>query len=184
MFPIPSVISAIEDQSDREFMEQLFLSYQRLIYHTIIQIVHDAWVTEDLLQSTIVSLIDNLETIRRLPERKLVNYIVSTAKNKAISQLRQNNRNHEFHFEDTPNLPDPTEDNIPELFVLRQETFGALATVWEQLDERSQYLLRGRYILGKSYDELSRELGIQPQSVRMAVTRAKRIARSYFKSKS
>ena len=62
----------------------------------------------------------------------------------------------------------------PEVFVLHREEMDCLAKVWPELDERSKFLLRGRYVLHKSYAELGKELDIKPESVRMAVTRAKR----------
>ena len=45
---IPICILAIEDSDDREFMSQLFVQYQRLMYSTIFEILHDTWATEDV----------------------------------------------------------------------------------------------------------------------------------------
>lgn len=38
---IPICILAIEDEDDRAFMENLYMSYQRLMYSTIRNIVRD-----------------------------------------------------------------------------------------------------------------------------------------------
>ena len=46
------------------------------------------------------------------------------------------------------------------------------------MDPRSQYVLRSRFLLNKTFEEMAQELGIQPKSVRMAVTRAKRKAKA------
>lgn len=43
MIPIPASILAIENESDRDFMENIFFSYQRLIYHEIGSILNDPW---------------------------------------------------------------------------------------------------------------------------------------------
>ena len=58
----------------------------------------------------------------------------------------------------------------------------ALAQVWPRLDENTRWLLEARYILDYSDGELARELGVKPDSVRMALTRARRKARRLMES--
>ena len=58
---IPICILAIEDEDDRAFMENLYMSYQRLMYSTIRNIVRDDWATEDVMQSALVKLIRKLQ---------------------------------------------------------------------------------------------------------------------------
>ena len=67
MFFVPVAILVIEDEDDRTFMENLYSSYHRLMYHTIHLITEDPWITEDILQSTTEKLIQNLDTIKQLP---------------------------------------------------------------------------------------------------------------------
>ena len=64
MFFVPVAILVIEDEDDRTFMENLYSSYHRLMYHTIHLITEDPWITEDILQSTTEKLIQNLDTIK------------------------------------------------------------------------------------------------------------------------
>ena len=51
---IPFCILAIENDDDREFMAELFLRYQRLLYNEIYEILNNPWNTEDILQATLV----------------------------------------------------------------------------------------------------------------------------------
>ena len=60
MFFVPVAILVIEDEDDRTFMENLYSSYHRLMYHTIHLITEDPWITEDILQSTTEKLIQFL----------------------------------------------------------------------------------------------------------------------------
>lgn len=55
-------------------------------------------------------------------------------------------------------------------------------TPWPRLDENTRWLLEARYILDYSDGELARELGVKPDSVRMALTRARRKARRLMES--
>ena len=177
MILIPYSILVIENDDDRAFMEHIFLSYQRLMYHEINQIVKDSWFAEDILQITVINLIKHIETLRSLSPPKLINYIISASKNTAITQLRKNRRNQEESFEKWFQASEyPNQEVNPEIIILQKEQFNCLANIWTKLDERNRYLLEGRFILHKSYTELGKDLNIKPESVRMAVTRAKRTA--------
>ena len=72
---IPYCILVIEDDDDRTFMEQLFVDYHRLMYHEIFKLVHDQWAAEDVMQSTLVRLIDKIPELRLKDRGHLVNYI-------------------------------------------------------------------------------------------------------------
>ena len=63
---LPICILAIRDDDDRAYMTRLFVKYQRLMYRTIYDILGDKWATEDVLQTTLLRLIDHLDTLRRL----------------------------------------------------------------------------------------------------------------------
>ena len=49
---IPLFILAIENEADWEFMTDLFIQYQRLIYYTIRQITQDEWAVDDIVQES------------------------------------------------------------------------------------------------------------------------------------
>ena len=62
---IPYCILVIEDDDDREFMTLLYIRYQRLLYKEIYEILKNSWNTEDILQATLVKLIDKIPELRR-----------------------------------------------------------------------------------------------------------------------
>ena len=76
---IPYCILVIEDDDDRAFMEQLFVDYHRLMYHEIFKLVHDQWAAEDVMQSTLVRLIDKIPELRIKDRDHLVNYIITVS---------------------------------------------------------------------------------------------------------
>lgn len=178
MLIIPISITSIENESDRSFMEKLFIDYNRLMYHTIDDIIHNPWVAEDLMQSTIVNLINAIEKLRTLNGRSLSGYIVAASKNAAFSYLRNLQSKSQFFVDDFDALSGASTKDNPEAVFLRSETLNELAIIWDQLGPNAQTILRGRFILNQSYAELSKTLNIKPESVRMAVTRAKREAKA------
>lgn len=172
---IPFVILAIENPDDREFMENLYLSYNRLMYSEIQKIAKDRWATDDILQSVIVKLIDNdkISLLRTLSKAKLVNYLITASKNTAYNYLRDQKRIAEFSFDDDIDSSTYMDCGLEERLLLDDLT-DRVNAAWKSLDDRSKRVLEMKYILEKTNKEIAKELGIQPDSVRMAITRARK----------
>lgn len=176
---IPLYILAIEDDDDREFMSQLYLSYNRLMYDEIIKIVHDSWVTDDLLQATIEKLINKVQELRNKDREHLVSYIIISCKNAARNYLRNQKRHPAFCLDEEADRLDTknTQEGI-EFRLISEEELNALVQIWSKLDERSRWILEMRYIQEKTTAEMASELGIKAGSVRMMLSRARNKAYS------
>lgn len=175
---IPYCIMVIEDDSDREFMSELYLTYNRLMYKNIIQMVHDPWATEDILQTVLEKLIDHIPELRKKDRNHLVNYIITACKNRARNYIRDAGRHPQFPIDECRDIPDVENGQMfMEARMVEDDDRAELLYIWPKLDARSRELLEGYYVLEKSQEELANELGIQPNSVRMALTRARGKAR-------
>lgn len=102
--------------------------------------------------------------------------IYSTCKNTAINYLQKKGGLKEFSFEDL-SATVPAEEDPRLLLEENDEDVEALHRAWKRLDPRSQYLLEARYILNKSFEEIAADINIQPDSVRAALSRARKKAR-------
>ena len=174
---IPLCILAIEDESERTFMTHLYQQYHRLMYQQIIQIVHDQWAAEDLMQETILKLIDKIDELKAKEPAKLVNYIISACKNRARHYIRDHSRHQDFSIDEYLDVPDLKSGGREiEARLIRNDDLRCLVNVWSQLDERSRYILESYYILERPMSEIAQDLGIKPDSARMALTRARRAA--------
>ena len=60
------------------------------MYSEINKILQNAWDTEDVMQATLVKLIDKIPELRRKEKKKLINYIITASKNTALNYLRDN----------------------------------------------------------------------------------------------
>lgn len=89
---LPICILAIRDDDDRAYMTRLFVKYQRLMYRTIYDILGDKWATEDVLQTTLLRLIDHLDTLRRLEPEGLAGYIAAACRWTANRRSRMSGR--------------------------------------------------------------------------------------------
>lgn len=149
---IPYCILVIEDDDDRAFMEQLFVDYHRLMYHEIFKLVHNQWAAEDVMQSTLVRLIDKIPELRSKDRNHLVNYIITASKNQSRNYLRDSGRHSTSDLQEFMEYEDPDMDGgAIELQIIKKEDLEELAHIWTQLDDRTRYLLEGHYILMLSF---------------------------------
>lgn len=178
---IPYCILVIEDDDDREFMASLYLRYNRLMYSTIIKIVKAPQDAEDVMQSSLVKLIDKIGLLRSRERNQRVNYIISTCKTTALDFINRSRPKNEVPLEE---YVESSDSNIAlddgereiEFRLIKGEELEALRQALPRLDARSRRLLEGYYFLDTSMVELGQELGIKPGSVRMALARARRKA--------
>ena len=174
---IPYCIMVIENDDDRDFMTILYEKYNRLMYSEIKQILNDSWIAEDVMHSTVEKLIDKVEKLRTLDRDHLVNYIIVASRNQAKNYIRDNKKHAAYSFDEVFDLPDQERSReAMEFKLIHIEDLYRLPKIWDQLDERSRYLLNGYYIQEKTMTELAAELKIKPESVRMALSRARKTA--------
>lgn len=174
---IPLCILTIEEDDDRVFMTHLAETYERLVYHTIRKVATKSWDVDEIYQITWEKLVSKVRRLRDLTQDQRVNYLITTARNKALNYVRDRGRRQELSYEDcldASNFKDA--GNLVELHLIRREELEGLVHIWPNLDERSKYILEGYYVLETSMEELAQGLGIKPASVRMALTRARKAA--------
>ena len=82
----PSKSSPIDDQA---FMEQLFATYQRLIYAVAKRTCDDPNLWGDIVQESVLRLCRYVEQLRPLTERALAMYISVTVRYTAADLVRE-----------------------------------------------------------------------------------------------
>lgn len=173
---IPIIILAIEDPDDRDFMINLYISYNRLMFSEIQKITHDTWTSDDVLQISLIKLIEKIWLLRTFSRNRLVSYIISTCRNNAYNYIKRELSTADFELTDCDGIDITT--NSLEILIIKQEENQLITTAWDSLDDRSRYYLESKYILRKSDQEIAADLSINANSVRMNLTRA----RNKFKS--
>lgn len=177
MTMIPFVILAIENEDDQNFMAEVYVKYERLMLSRIRKVIKTAPCdAEDILQNLLVSLIRNVDKLRKMDERSMVNYIITAAQNTARDALRKLYHAENRSFDDETWFEHDkfvSEDDTMET-VFRREDMRQLEEALNRLSERNAYLIRGKYILELDNYELSKQLGLKYDSVRMELSRARK----------
>lgn len=176
---LPIIISTLEDTQEREFMARLYEEYERLFFSTALKYApthHDA---EEIVQDSLVNLIKKVTTLKQLERCTLIAYIVSTVRNTAINHLNKIKRVHAKHevYDEAVVCMEQVQPrlSLDELLILA-ENRQRLIDAWGEIPEPERMLLEGKYFLGLSDEELARQSGCKPSSIRMKLTRARRSA--------
>lgn len=167
-----------EHPNDRTFILELYQEFYRLMFSTAGKYSLDYDSCEEVVQESLLKLINKVSLLKELPRTVLASYIVSTTKNTAINYIKNKNRQRAqtSSFEDE--IVSSLEAPIPSLDELMQliESQDRLEAVLEQISEEDRILLEGKYILDYSDEVLAGMLNCKPNSIRMKLTRARRRA--------
>lgn len=168
---IPLIIQTIESPNDREFMEELYLRYNRLMYSECMKVLRDTWETEDVMQTAIEKLIHKIPLLKTLTPSKQINYIITTCRNTAKSYLSKKSRQAGYELSEFDGVE--VGSNSLEEFVIKKHTIEIVNIAWKSVDEKTRDLLRSKYILQASNEEIAESFCIQPNSVRTYLSRAR-----------
>lgn len=172
------VIMEIESIDNRNFMEELYQISHRLMYHIAKKWTDSENEQEDIVQDALVKLLPKIDLLRSMERPRQISYIAHTVRNTAITHLDRKAREEKWvtavDFGGTENLLS-SPILSPEDTLLQGEWRELFRQIWSQLPEREKLLLEGKYVFHVSDKELAQCLGCRPASVRMALTRAKRM---------
>ncbi|MBR4703344.1 MAG: sigma-70 family RNA polymerase sigma factor [Oscillospiraceae bacterium] len=167
-------------QADRAFLEGLYRRWRDLLYAHARSLGAGEAEAEDVLQESFLHLWEKVETLRGLPERRLFNYVYTTVHNAALSHLARRGRLPGLSLDD-PALAVADRKPGPEEALLSLERERDFRAAMDRLEEGPRQLLILRYVLEAGDEEIAESLGVQKDSVRMLLTRARRKLREELK---
>ncbi len=173
-----AMVYSMEDQpSDREFMDQMYMEFERLMFFTARQYTSKAEIAEDIVQESLVRLYEKVRTMKPMKHVVLAAYIRATVRNTAINVLRKMNRERDYAADaETDAFAQADQEWVLNTMMDLSGYRVLLSKIWPRLPEDDRLLLEGKYILGYSDQELAEEIGCQANSIRVKLTRARRRA--------
>lgn len=169
---LTSIIASIESESDRQFIEDIYLHYRGPMYRKALSILRNPHDADDAVETAMLKLINRIDLLRGCNRASLRSYLVSCAKNAAIDRMRRDARLQGFG--DVSEVPDAADAETAEAGLLRADEAEAMAEALLRLPDRERELLRMKYYEELSDREIARLLGINSGSVRTYLTRARR----------
>ena len=159
------------------FMEDLYRRHERLMYFIAGKYTANALQREDIVQTAVVSLLRKEATLRRLPPYAQINYIAAAVRNTAINALKREQKELDrcIPLEDLSETFPTKFMPSAEAITLEKELQKDLLAVFQEMKEDEQQLLMGKYLMDLSDAELAQTLGCKPSSIRMKLTRVRRV---------
>lgn len=167
------ICSAVSDPDDQEFLIELYEEFHDLMF-SVARRYNNNWMScEDIVQESMLRIMDKLDVLRRKKRCVQAGYIAMVVRNIAINTLKHEDvvKAHAAEIAEQ----EPTAPTMDEILIAR-ENVDVLLRVLQQLPETERLLLEGKYMLGYSDTYLAKQIGCQPKSVRMKLTRARRRA--------
>ena len=169
-----SILLTISNSEELQFMTQLCKDQKELMYDTARRYAHDPALCDDIVQESLVKLIEKISILRGLEYCKVSAYIVKTVRNTALNEYRKSKIRCKYLEpmpEEEPVDPTSLEDMHQVLFQKHR-----LNAVWNQLSEDEKLLLESKPFLGLTDSEVAEILVCSADSIRMKRTRARRHA--------
>ena len=169
---LPIALLTIADESSRDFIVRLYHNCKAQMYREAKRYLGCEADAEDAVSEAVVKLVDKLELLRSLEERKRLAYAITTVRHFALRSLERRNQTVLTELDEIV-LSVPAEDD-PEARILKEQGNRRLQELLVTLPLQERLLLEKKYILLWSDAEIAELLEIKPDSVRMSLTRAKR----------
>ncbi len=174
MLIIPTIILAIESDSDRAYMTQLYKQHRFLMLKTAWEFTRERADVEDIVSDSCTSLIEKLDTIRHFECNVLRAYIVTTVRNTAIDFCRKQQRTNARFLHVDEEVTSQVADNISvEKKIMLRDEISLVRKALLALPERERDVLRMKIQKGMRDSDIAQAVGLAESSVRKYVERAR-----------
>lgn len=181
---ITIMLSTLDSPDDREFMYRVYEEYHPLMFSVAKRYCPQQADWEDLVQNSLVRLMQHVATLRTLKRCTLASYLVITIRNTFYTQLTREKKvlPQCVSLEEAYGADGAADESFTAELIERLDREALLEQLWERVSPEERFLLECKYALGYSDAELAQDLGCKPNSVRMKLTRARRSALRVLKN--
>ena len=160
-FSVTASLLARAAQGDQRAWDELVAEHSRLLWAVARSFRLDAADANDVVQTTWLRLVEHLDRIE--DPRRLVGWLVTTARREAMRVLRRSGRERPAGEESTLDRAD--DSPAVDAALLMDERDRALWQAYERLGEKCQQLLRIAVTHPAAYEEISAALGMPVGSI-------------------
>lgn len=164
---------AIDNESDREFVENLYVQNYAVMLQKALGLLKDTQRAEDAVEAVMLKLIDRIKLLRACNPASLRSYLLTCVRNEALGQLRREQKLYPGDADEKLSAMSDGGEGVDSA-LLRRERVLALAAALKRLPERDRMALRMKYYDRMSDAEIGEVLGIGLSGVRALIGRARR----------
>lgn len=159
-------LAALESAADKERFVQIYEACHNRVEQTVMRILKNQHDAEDATQNTFMQVIRHFERIYEIPNERILFWVVSIAKNEALSIYRKRQKMVQFEEWDAVAAAAASVTDYNELVVLFTKLPGSYRLALEMT-----------YLLGYSGKEIADRLGISESAVNTRISRGRTLLR-------
>lgn len=171
-------------QEDKVFFQSFYEENKNYMYYIARKYTTVTEDCEDLVQETTIRLMNNVSTLKELNRNKAAKYISLTVKSAYLDCKKIKQKDNLLFLDDH----DLEVIMIEQLNMVGSDQIVAasmaVTRLKNELPARDWIVLESKYILGLSQEEIGRLIGVSPDSVRMALHRAREKAKHILESET
>ena len=165
-------------QGDRQALAELYVRYQRPLFHYLLQLTPDYGLAEEMLQDTLVAVWKSAHSFEG--RSSVLTWLIGSARRQAHNTLRR----HKLPFVDESELLGlPANDPEPEEFTLASVERDELVAAFRLLAPVHREILALIFVQELSYQEAAQVLGVPPGTVKSRLSNAKKSLRTLLESR-
>lgn len=172
-----SILAKLKDGNQAAF-KYFYDKYSLQLYRKLIQMVHEETIAEELLQDLFVKIWEKRNLVD--PEQSFKAYLYKIAERIVYDHFRKLTREARLKGEFSAmssELYSHTEENI-----FKKEAEAKIQAAIEKLPHQQKQVFTLCKIEGKSYEEVSKILGISVVTINTHITRATKTIKMHLKS--
>lgn len=158
---------------ERAFMLWLVQRYSNFLYKLAWQYRSNRHDIDELLQTVWLRLCEKAGVLAPMSAERQLSYMATTLRNTAISLSRSNGV--EWPLEMAENISYNESDTL-DVMLDRKLRLERFRKIWPQVPADTRELLERKYLMKETDKEIASALGIQTNSVRTYLSRARKIA--------
>jgi RNA polymerase sigma-70 factor (ECF subfamily) len=161
-------LSALNTDEEKNYFEEIYLSYRQKMYGIAYSILHNVQDSEDAVHQAFLKMADNFQKILSIPRQELPSYIVIIIRNTSINIYNKNKKTAERSAE----LPE--DQTAIDIDFFENINYEQLVSVISHLPDKYKDILFLHYINDFSCKEISKMLDISVDNVWKRIERAKK----------
>ena len=168
------IFLAIENDSERELAEQLFLTYKSKMYNIAYSILHNNEDAEDSVMDAIYKIAKNISRFCGIARNKTESLIVIIIRNTAINRYHYNQHRVHTSINELDNvlideMPSPMD------LVIEAEQYEELLNKIRSLDPIYRDVILLKYLYDYDNDTIASLTGVAEATVRVRLMRARQL---------
>ena len=165
-------LAMLDNEEEQAKITDIYINHRAAMLRKAISIVKNKEMAEDAVHNAILVVIKHKGKFLTLTGRDLRVQLIIITKNKCIDLLRQGSSFVDTQIDDMGDILITNDKAIEDQIILNDE-YNTIKRCLMMIDETSRLVLEMKYVMGMTYKEIGKDLGMTTKHVETKIMRAK-----------